>query len=212
MATPPGPPFRGIDWDDELEQRPAARRALARGALRAERFLRLRAGARIIDLAMIEWLHRMLFIEVWPDFAGVLRGPGPPYLHRNVTYGRRRGEDADRVPEACRDLCDRLAGFVHTLDRLWAEAPREGVSDDVLKVASYAHCELIRIHPFENGNGRLARTVLNYFAARYGFLPLSSERPKGEYTRAISAWFDERDISGFMDFLRPSWKSMNRPP
>ena len=66
--------------------------------LRAERFLKFRAGAKTVDLVMIEWLHRTLFIEVWPDFAGVLRGPAPPYLHRNS----HSATDAERKPTGCR--------------------------------------------------------------------------------------------------------------
>jgi hypothetical protein len=43
--------------------------------------------------------------------------------------------------------------------------------DDALRIAAIAHGEWTRIHPFANGNGRIARHWANWVAARYG-LPL----------------------------------------
>ena len=91
---------------------------------------------------------------------------------------------------------------------LQSETGFEEFSEAVLKAASYAHCELLRIHPFVNGNGRLARTVVNYFAVRYGFLRIQYDRPAGEYNEAIRAWLYHRNINGFMDFLRPTWQRL----
>jgi fido (protein-threonine AMPylation protein) len=74
-----------------------------------------------------------------------------------------------------------------------------------LRVASYVHCEVIRIHPFVNGNGRVARLCLNYFARRYGMRAISFERTNGDYLDANRTWLDRRVIDHFVDFLRSRW-------
>lgn len=42
-----------------------------------------------------------------------------------------------------------------------------------LELASYAHMQLAKIHPFLDGNGRVGRLVLNYVLMKEGFLPIS---------------------------------------
>lgn len=95
--------------------------------------------------------------------------------------------------------------MIRDLDDLRNVLAPQQFGEEVLKVASYTHCELIRIHPFVNGNGRTARTCINYFARRYGFATVSFERPTGEYIDAIQTWLNQRRIEHFMDFLRPVW-------
>jgi fido (protein-threonine AMPylation protein) len=202
----PRPPFRGIEWTDALETLPEARDLLATGHLRVQRWLRHRAGSTLLTLVLARKLHSALFEAVWPEFAGRLRGPAPEHMPVNIEFGNHRGEDYERVPEACQALFDHLGRFVTQLDELRDSAPRQVFVEEVLRVAAYAHCELIRIHPFRNGNGRTARIVVNYLAARYGQPSIAYTRPKDEYLDAVRAWLYYRNPEGFMDFLRPAWK------
>lgn len=39
-------------------------------------------------------------------------------------------------------------------------------------LAAWAHCEFVRIHPFQNGNGRIARLLLNALLVRGGYNPV----------------------------------------
>jgi Fic family protein len=127
-------------------------------------------------------------------------------VHRNVSFGVNAGTPADRVPEECDALSERLEGFIRQLDEYRGRSGAVDLGEEVLKVASYTHCELIRIHPFVNGNVRVASTTINYFAWRYGYLPVPFERPKGEYLDALRAWLRYRKIEPFMGHLRPSWE------
>ena len=38
-----------------------------------------------------------------------------------------------------------------------------------LELAAWAHWKLVRIHPFQDGNGRTARIVMNYILHKYGY-------------------------------------------
>ena len=42
-----------------------------------------------------------------------------------------------------------------------------------MELIAYAHLQLAKIHPFLDGNGRLARLILNFFLIKNGYLPIS---------------------------------------
>ncbi len=44
----------------------------------------------------------------------------------------------------------------------------------------YAHYEFIRIHPFNNGNGRTGRILMNLVAMKFGYQPLVLYYREGE--------------------------------
>lgn len=44
----------------------------------------------------------------------------------------------------------------------------------------YAHYEFIRIHPFNNGNGRTGRIIMNLVALKLGFQPMDLYHREGE--------------------------------
>jgi Fic family protein len=206
LATPSGPPYYGIDWDDDLEKPATNAELLVEAHLSIEIWLRQKASATILTLKVVEDMHRVLFAGLFPEFAGRLRGEPPQYVPCDVHFGNRIAVRYPDVVAECSSLLQTTAEFINRLDDLRNTLPSDEFAEEVLKVAAYLHCELVRIHPFRNGNGRLARTCSNYFAARYGFLPIPYERPKEDYIDAIRSWLNYRRIEHFMDFLRPVWQ------
>lgn len=61
----------------------------------------------------------------------------------------------------------------------------------------FAHYEFIRIHPFNNGNGRTGRILMNWVALKFGYKPLVLYHREGEsrriYIQAMKA-ADNGDI------------------
>jgi fido (protein-threonine AMPylation protein) len=206
VTTAPRPPFQGVDWDDALERMPLVGEAITLGMLRVERWLVQRASSVELNLEIVQAFHRLTFQDVFPDFAGRLRGPAPRYIPRNVSFGNYRGEVYERVPAACAELFAHVPGLIRQLDDLQAGLGDDDFDEQVLRVAAFVHCELIRIHPFVNGNGRTARSCINYFARRYGVYPLPFGRPQGDYLEANRSWLQGRAIEHFVDFLRPMWR------
>ena len=47
----------------------------------------------------------------------------------------------------------------------------------------FAHYEFVRIHPFENGNGRTGRILMNLVAMKFGYQPLVLYHREGESRR-----------------------------
>ncbi len=52
--------------------------------------------------------------------------------------------------------------------------------EEQIKCLLYAHYEFIRIHPFNNGNGRTGRILMNLVAMKFGFKPLALYHRGGE--------------------------------
>ena len=65
-------------------------------------------------------------------------------------------------------------------------------ADEVVKAIAVTHVELILIHPFREGNGRLSRLLADVMAVQAGHQPLDYsnwEQRKPEYISAIHAGF-----------------------
>ncbi|GAB3278765.1 hypothetical protein GCM10027589_05020 [Actinocorallia lasiicapitis] len=117
-----------------------------------------------------------------------------------------------------------IGGSAHKTTEPW-DVPRamgeladwweEGTSDPALD-ATVAHAWLTHIHPFEDGNGRMARVLANLALAQGGYPPflLRSEADRGQYYDALAA-SDGGDILPLYDLvvsvLRRTVKTMARP-
>jgi Fic family protein len=90
-----------------------------------------------------------------------------------------------------------------------------GSPDPVLD-ATVVHAWLTHIHPFDDGNGRLARLLANLALTRAGYPPLvlRSQSDRGQYLDALAA-SDDGDILPLYDLfaavVKRSVKTMSRP-
>jgi len=61
--------------------------------------------------------------------------------------------------------------------------------EDHIDCLAYTHYEFVKIHPFNNGNGRLGRILMNIVALKFGYSPLKLYSRDGdsrnEYIRAL---------------------------
>lgn len=71
-------------------------------------------------------------------------------------------------------------------------------------VAGIAHYNLVRIHPFDDGNGRGARILMNLILLIKGYTPVIVRHTKRRiYLQALAA-ADRGDIELFLDFITDS--------
>jgi Fic family protein len=105
---------------------------------------------QVVDEGFIKALHFMMMkydLSKWP---GRWR-PGEVFVHRDATGERvYAGPDPELVPELIGSMLDQLER---------SEAPP-------LIRAAVAHLNLVMIHPFRDGNGRMARCLQTYVLAR----------------------------------------------
>lgn len=99
------------------------------------------------DFSWLLKLHREMFCDVW-SWAGVIRT-------RNLNLGIEFYQVAPS-----------LLGMVEDL-LVWQESVMPLIAQ-----SARLHYEAVRIHPFENGNGRWARLLSNIWLLRQGALPI----------------------------------------
>ena len=113
-------------------------------------------------------------------------------LEKMGVWARRVGEEMHAV----------LAGLHAVFAELDARLPvgkSPATADQILEVVSFAalaHGEFLRVHPFANGNGRIARLLVAFVCLRYGLPMFLHVKPRPESD----------------DYIRASRDSMGRPP
>ena len=79
------------------------------------------------------------------------------------------------------DVPERMYKLVH-----WLQSELQKPSLHLVEVISQLHYEFICIHPFDDGNGRVARLLVNYVLLRQGCMPLViASEDKNNYFRAL---------------------------
>ena len=116
----------------------------------------------------------------------------PGGLYRNVDISVK---GSNHTPPSYIKVYDRMEKYINYI----AEGPKE----DVFEYIAYCHLQLAKIHPFLDGNGRLARLVLNYELMSNGFAPViitADERDK--YHVALEKFKVEKEIEPFKAYLK----------
>jgi len=86
----------------------------------------------------------------------------------------------------------RIANLMYQfIDNLNYKISIAGKREDYLECLVYAHYEFIKIHPFNNGNGRTGRILMNIVALKFGYNFLTLYQIEGEswmkYINAMKA-------------------------
>jgi fido (protein-threonine AMPylation protein) len=92
----------------------------------------------------------------------------------------------------------------------WLEEISKEKDTHPLLIAAWFHYKFIRIHPFDDGNGRLARMLMNLVLMKYGFPPaIIKTEKKQEYFTALRQ-ADGGDETAFVAYtgeqLLHSWE------
>lgn len=111
-------------------------------------------------------------------------------LYRNVDISIKGSE---HTPCHYLKIYDRMRTYFENLSKK---------TDDVLEQISYAHLQLCKIHPFLDGNGRLARLVLNYFLMKNGLVPVAMcYKDKDHYFQCLEEFKVNKDSTPFKEYL-----------
>jgi len=70
-----------------------------------------------------------------------------------------------------------------------------------IDIAVWSHSQVIRVHPFEDGNGRTSRALMSMILVRVGLRPIPAEFPKQEYYSTLNHYFETRDIEPLTNLL-----------
>jgi Fic family protein len=106
----------------------------------------------MLDLARIRLLHQMLLSNIEEPIAGRFRGAGE-YV--------RVGTHVAPAPEEVESLLGSMLVIFES-----------DFNSRITQRIARLHLEFERIHPFNDGNGRIGRVLINYLLYRSGFPPI----------------------------------------
>lgn len=150
---------------------------------------------------LIQDTHRILMSGCY-DESRWAQGERPgQYKKHDYMTGVGVGSAPEEVETDIRSLCDEIN-----------QAP----DDKALTVAAYLHLRFESIHPFADGNGRVGRTIMNYYLMTHGLPPtVLYEEDKEAYYLALAVYDKSEEISGFEEFLKEqtikTWSKSARP-
>ncbi|MCK5799660.1 MAG: Fic family protein [Deltaproteobacteria bacterium] len=144
-----------------------------------------------------DW-HRAAYDQIVvpvPCYVGNFRGDAavcPELASYEVTVGQHCGTPSSAVAAEVARFEASARAAIGTLDAVppgtFPTDPSELWS--IVTLCAYVHGEWVRIHPFANGNGRIARIWANWCALRYELPPYVRLKPrpgKTAYGRAAEA-------------------------
>ncbi len=136
----------------------------------------------------IRQLHQTLLREDYTVYRQMPNGEYTSYTVHAGQYKTRPNSVITRTGERFEYASpEETPALMTDLVDWYNQAEQEGVMTPV-ELAALFHYRYIRIHPFEDGNGRIARLLVNYILSRHNYpMIVVRSRKKQEYINALSA-------------------------
>ncbi len=112
----------------------------------------------------------------------------------NVTagVGGRSYMSFQKVPDKMQEFCN------------WVNSRRVATMDIAMQYefCFEAHYRLVTIHPWADGNGRMARLIMNHLQFEFGLIPTKILKDdKGDYINALIETREKEDTRIFLEFM-----------
>ena len=140
-----------------------------------------------ISIEFILKLHKILLRDCFTEEA-IAKGerPGTFKVHDYCVGTTDVGVEPEYVVEDLEELLEEI----------------NEPNNDVLMTATYFHAIFESIHPFADGNGRVGRTLMNYFLILNNYPPIVlNSNEKETYYMALEVYNRTCDLRGFRLFL-----------
>jgi len=120
---------------------------------------------------------------------GILKNPGQ-YRTENV-----RITGAKINPPSYLKIVKLMDEYIQNIEKLKLQT---------IKKAAFIHHEFVRIHPFIDGNGRVARLLTNFYLMKNGYPPIVIQKEdRKKYYKTLNK-ADQGDLSDFATFIARS--------
>ena len=148
----------------------------AKNLARVSEYIREKAKSADVDKEIILFLHKMLITAIRDEIAGRFRVAGE-YV--------RVGTYVAPAPEQVEKMIEKILG----------EFNSDHQSYFIEKIAKF-HLEFENIHPFNDGNGRIGRVLINWQLFRLGFPPIIvRNKEKSDYYDSFPAYRDRKNLN-----------------
>lgn len=134
----------------------------------------------------IRTLHQVLLRENYTEYRTLPNGVQTSYVVHAGQYKTRPNSVITRYGDRFEYASpEETPALMSDLVDWYNEEEQKGVLSPV-ELAALFHYRYIRIHPFEDGNGRIARLMVNYILSRHGWpMIVVRSRKKQDYLEAL---------------------------
>lgn len=148
-----------------------------------------------VSLKLIKELHNIVFKNS-KSFAGVFRPKGVEVIvadaHGNVVH---RGAPSEQIESLLKEIVN------------WYNQNRAKCQPMVL--AAVVHNQFEVVHPFQDGNGRVGRLLLNNILLKHNLPPLNIElKNRTQYYLALQAYEKENNIRPMLELMLKEYKEL----
>jgi len=150
-----------------------------------------------VSIPLLLELHRIVFLNSKP-YAGKFRTRGLEVVVADA-YGNvlHRGAPSTQVRKLLKRLVE---GYEKNKNRY-----------PPLVLAAVVHNQFENIHPFQDGNGRVGRLLLNNILLKQGLPPLNIElRNRTEYYAALQAYEHKHDIRPTIELMLKEYRALKK--
>lgn len=150
----------------------------------------LAKGGRVIDHVTIQEIHEVVT-------AGILTDSGRYRTHNvRIVGAKKTPPDWSKVVGLIDRLIDEIAeSGTHP------HHPHRPPHPHPVETAAFLHHRFVEIHPFTDGNGRVARLLSNLYLIAKGYPPVViMTQDRGKYYQCLRA-ADAGDLAPFTDFI-----------
>lgn len=149
-----------------------------------------------ITLEVILRLHRIFFEEANPGIAGRFRKDGEDIKKLNNIEPVPGRMVQEKMYEFWRNLDYRLS-LLPKHPKVNNKKHQEKWLDNVIEVATWVQHQIAAIHPFVEGNGRMARLMTNVILRRFGLQPSAIKYEGEDRVKYLAAM---QQIDNFQDY------------
>lgn len=142
-----------------------------------------------LSISLIREIHFELTKGTYDARRYIVNGERPgEFKHHDYVTGRHEvGSYPEDVEQDLQDLISEII---------------DNEGNDVLTIAAYFHACFENIHPFADGNGRVGRTLLNYYLLTHNVSPvIIYEEDRKEYYRSLERFDTDADLQPLKDFI-----------
>lgn len=151
-------------------------------------------AAEPLSIELIKEIHAILTAGTYDERRFLDQGerPGDFKRHDYVTGILEVGSFPEDVEQDITELLEEIA-----------DAPSNTEPAKTLTTAAYLHARFENIHPFADGNGRVGRSLVNYYLMTHRHPPLIVyEDNRSEYYMALQNYDENEDINPLITFFQ----------
>jgi len=143
-----------------------------------------------LSVEFIQEIHKVLTSGTYDERRYIKNGERPGQFRKQdeVAGHSEDGSSAETVESDLRELINEV---------------NEYGGESALKVATYFHAKFQFIHPFASGNGRVGRTLLNYYLMVNNHPPLIIyDEYKQFYYESLQKYYEDEELHALYEFLK----------